>query len=305
MRGITKSKLGVILSVACSIVLAAALLFGGCAPSGSSVLPDQNTGGTSSIEVDTTVDGGSKLATGGSTTTSGSTTTAVPDAGYELSYWTRTKDSVTAKFATTASVTVGTGESYAPVFVQTSTVTLVSTAAQLQTAMNNNQNIKLTADIVATGSTFSPVTTYSGVLDGAGHRLTISCSSTATLVGGLCSTLTGVIKNLVLDGVVTGTGSSTDQAAGAFAAAINGGLISQCASYVAVTTKSGIAASFVAKATNTTARQSTINSCENYGAILGAKAGAIIFTNGTASSPLTNLVSNKNFGAIQTTSIAS
>ena len=304
MRSNTRSKTWALFAILCAVALAVVFLFAGCANTTSNITTD-NTGdtGSSTTIIDNRVDGGSKLA-GGSATTSNGVSTAVPDTGYELSYWNRTKNSVTAKFATTPTVTVGSGESYTPVFVQTSTLTLVSTAAELKTAMSGNKNIKLTADIVTTSSTFTPVSTFSGVLDGAGHKVTINYTSADTNIGGLCLTLTGVIKNLVLDGKVEGSGISADQAVGGFASAINGGLISQCANYVAVSTKSGIAGSFVAKAANTTARGSTINSCQNFGSVLGAKVGAIIFSNGTAASPLVNLVKNKNSGAIQTTTIA-
>ncbi len=303
MHGNTKSKFWVILAIACALVLTVAMLFCGCAASTGQMNADQN-GGNGSLDT-TVVEGNNKLVNGGSTTTSGGVVTAVPDSGYELAYWTRTKSSVASKFATTKTVTPGTGETFAPTFLSTSSFTLVSTAAQLKTAMAGGQNIKLTADIVTTTSTFTPATTYGGVLDGAGHKVTLNYSSSDANIGGLCVTLTGVIKNLVLAGKVTGSGTSASQAVGGFASAINGGLISQCVNEVAVSSKAGVAGGFVAKATNTAARTSTINGCINRGSIIAANAGAVIFTNGTAASPLTNLVDNKNYGAIQTNTIAS
>lgn len=302
MRSNTKSKSWAMLTVLCAVALAVVLLFAGCANANSNFVTDNRDGNSTTI-TDGSIDGSTNLA-GGSASTANGVSTANPETGYELSYWTRTKSSVTAKYATTNSVTVGSGESYSPVFVQSSTITEVSTAAELKTAMSGNKNIKLVKDIITTSSTFAPVDTFSGVLDGAGHKITINYTSTNANIGGLCLTLTGVIKNLVLDGKIEGSGTSASQAVGGFASAINGGLISYCANYAAISTKSGIAGGFVAKATNTTARGSVISNCQNFGSILGAKAGAIIFTNGTSSSPLAELVDNKNTGAIQTTTIA-
>lgn len=306
MLGNTKSRLFVVLAIAFALVLTVALLFCGCASDTGRLNNDQNTGGESSAG-SAVVEGDRHFVnvTGGSYSTTSGVTTATANAGYELAYWNRTKNSVTTKFATTPTVTAGTGESFVPVFVQSSTITQVSTAAALKTAMSNNSNIKLTADITL-GSSFAPVATFSGMLDGAGHKITIARSSSSdTNIGGLCGTLTGVIKNVVVLGKAEGTSSSAGQSVGAFAAILGtDGLISQCENYAAVTAKAGIAGGFVAKSTSTT-RKSTINSCINRGSVIGASAGAIIFTNGTTSAPLANLENNKNYGGVQTSSIAS
>lgn len=306
MRGFAISKKWAILALLCGVVVALSLIFCGSLGATKDATNNWTTDNMSETNSTTNVEGSSSssslMVTGGTYATSDGVSTATAESGYELGYWNRTLNSVTAKFATTPSVTVGSGESYEPVFVTASSFTEVSTASDLQTALSGNQNIRLTCDIDATSS-FTPAGTFSGLLDGAGYKITLNYSATTASLGGLCQTLTGVIKNVVLDGVIKGTGDAT-QVVGGFAGSINGGLISQCENKASVCANLGVAGSFVAQATNTTVRGSTINGCSNFGSVLGAKVGAIIFTNGTTASPLVNLVNNKNSGAMQTISIA-
>jgi len=298
MLGKMGTKTGVMLSVVCVMALAVAfmLIFAGRVDPAKNIAVDNSSTDSTEYVINGESDSTMSLA-GGSSSVSNKVYSYTADSGYELGYWTRTKDSVTAKFSTDETITQSGSETYAPVFVQTSTVVEVSTLSALQTAMTNNSNIRLKCNITAT-SGFSPVASYSGILDGAGYKITVTVSSSNAIVGGLCQTLTGVIKNLVLTGSVTGTGSSTTQAVGGIAGCVNGGLISHCNNHAVVKSSAGIAGGIVASATNTTTRGSTINACENYGSITGAKVGVIIFTNGTDSAPLANLVNNKNVGAI-------
>ncbi len=304
MLKFTTTKKWTILAVICAGVLAVSLLFAGCGTDNSSnINADRTVNNNTSTTIDKSINSSMIFADGGSSQVTNGVATATANDGYEFGYWTRTKDSVTVKYATDDSVTVGTGETFSPVFVATDNITYVDNETALKTAMTNNANIKLVADIT-TSSTFTPVTTFSGILDGAGYKITVSYTSSDSVVGGLCGTLTGVIKNLKLDGKIINSGTSSTQVAGAFAGSINGGLISNCANYCSVTCKTGYAGSFVAQATNTIVRGSTINGCANYGSVLGMYAGAIIYTNGTTASPLTNLVENENTGSIQTVSIS-
>lgn len=312
MRSLTTSKKWTIFSVLavfCAVILAVSLLFSGNGVTSSNMITD-NTDSTKEVSpASVEISGSSVFATGGtveSTSDSGDMTywvTATPEDGYELGYWTRTLNAVTTKFATTKTVEYAKeeGKTFDAVFVSTSDFVSVSSASELQTAMTGNKNIKLTADINLT-SDFTPIATFAGLLDGMGHTITVNYTSSENAVGGLCATLTGVIKNVVLTGCVSGGKSeSSDQYVGGFASAINGGLISNCENRASVYSPKGVAGSFVAQGTNATIRGSTINSCCNCGSIMGGKVGAIIFANGTKDNPLVNLVNNKNTGAIQTT----
>lgn len=300
-----KSRLWMVVGMACVFLLA--LLFAGCGatpPPGNNMnnqitdntVTDVNSGGGSAQS-------GGMLATGGSQSSSGGVSTATPSAGYSLSYWTRTKDGVTTKYASDIAVTETSGATYTAVFVADSAVVTVSTAAELSSAMSGNNNIILANDINAT-SGFTAPATFSGVLDGAGHKITVSKSSSDSAVGGLCNTLTGVIKNVILHGKVEGVGSSTTQLVGAFAATINGGLISRCENHAVISSGAGIAGGIVAQGAGN-ARSSTIYYCKNAGAVTAGKVGVIVFTNGTDSSPYVNLVNNQNSGAVQSNTVTS
>ncbi len=287
----TISRKWTMLAVICAVILAVSLLFAGCGANDSNNITIDNMGDRTNNT--TTADSTTVLATGGSATQSNSVYTANADDGYELAYWNMTSNSVTVKFATTDSVTATSGQTFEPVFVKTAEVTLVANETDLQTAMTNNANIRLTADIVT--SSFTPVTTFSGMLDGAGHKITVNYTSSTTNTGGLCGTLTGVIKNIIVDGKITGTGDAT-QMVGGFAGSINGGLISQSENRASIS-GNGTSGGFVAQATNTTVRGSTINGCTNCGSVVGVNAGVLIYSNGTKESPLVNLANNKNTGS--------
>ncbi|MBO5103109.1 MAG: hypothetical protein J6C13_03370 [Clostridia bacterium] len=243
------------------------------------------------------VSNGANLATvtGGSYSNSGTTYTATPDSNYVLGYWSLGSASG-VKYATDLSVT--SSSAIVPTMIAKSSLTYVSTAAQLTSALSSNANIVLTQDIIAT-SGFTPAGTYSGVLDGAGYSITVNVSGTTANVGGVCQTLTGVIKNLEIRGYVKNTSATASYNVGAFAGTINGGLVSRCENHSVVSSAGGIAGGIVGAGYAST-RASTIYYCYNYGAITGASVGAVIYTNGTESAPYVNLVSNYNAGALKT-----
>ena len=202
------------------------------------------------------------------------------------------------KFSADLSVTT-TRANCVPVFIQESAVVEVSTRAELQNAFITNNSasamIVLKNDIKV-DSSFTMVASFAGTLDGAGYGIDGLTRSGSNNVGGICGTLTGVIKNLEIRGTVSGTGN-----VGAFAGTLNGGLLSRCSNFATVNAgNSGTAGGMVATATGNT-RSCSIYYCANYGSIIGNNVGAVIFTNGTSDSPICNLIQNTNEGALQTT----
>ena len=237
--------------------------------------------------------------TGGSydTSTDGTNTiyTATPSSGYRFAYW---QDGSGIKFSADLSVTT-TRANCVPVFIQESAVVEVSDQAELLNAFTTNNSasamIVLTNDIKV-DSSFTMVASFAGTLDGAGYGIDGLVRSGSDNVGGICGTLTGVIKNLEIRGTVSGTGN-----VGAFAGTLNGGLLSRCSNFATVNAgNSGTAGGMVATATGNT-RSCSIYYCANYGSIIGNNVGAVIFTNGTSDSPICNLIQNTNEGALQTT----
>ena len=305
MQSIAKSRLWIVVGVMCILLLVFALA--GCNNTGSTNDLDSTITGN---QVEDVTSGGNNssgssgiFAGSGTQTSSNGIATAVPSTGSVLSYWLRTKDGITAKYATDINIAETSGATYQAVFVSESDIVKVSTAEQLLNAMAENKYIVLTQDIDAT-SNFSTLTSFSGVLDGAGHKITVNVSSPDANVAGLCNTLSGVIKNVVLEGTIEGTGFSTDQKVGSFATTLNGGLISRCENRAMVVSGNGTASGFVAQGSGGT-RSSTVYYSINYGSVTGGKVGVIIFTNGTKESPLVNLVSNENYGAVQTNTVGS
>ena len=97
----------------------------------------------------------------------------------------------------------------------------VSTAADLTTAIEDNNNIILTDDIKDFVG-FTHTGTYTGILDGNGHTIYIVRDGRAsgTNIGGLFSTLTGTVKNLRLV-ITTGADRSNTKYLGGIAGALD------------------------------------------------------------------------------------
>lgn len=98
----------------------------------------------------------------------------------------------------------------------------VSSASGLKTAIDNNSNIVLTSDILNFRG-FTHTGTYSGILDGNGHTIYIVKASAASgnNIGGLCSTLSGTIKNVRIV-VMAGVNLPSSSYVGAVAGALSG-----------------------------------------------------------------------------------
>ena len=97
----------------------------------------------------------------------------------------------------------------------------VSTAAELTTAINNNEDIILDDDILDFVG-FTHTGTYTGILDGNGHTIYIvrDGGASGTNIGGLFSTLTGTVKNLRLV-ITTGADRSNTKYLGGIAGALD------------------------------------------------------------------------------------
>ena len=97
----------------------------------------------------------------------------------------------------------------------------VSTAAELTTAINNNDNIVLNNDIKDFVG-FTHTSTFSGTLDGNGRTIYIvrDGGASGTNIGGLFSTLTGTVKNLRLV-ITTGINLSNTRYLGGIAGALD------------------------------------------------------------------------------------
>lgn len=256
--------------------------------------------------VDGVIDSGVRTATGsvtgGSyeyTETSPYQYTATASAGYVFAYW---QDSAGVKFAGDISIST-TKQGCTPVFIQESAVQKVNNQTTLQAALNNasansNAMIVLTNDIKI-DNTFVPVSSFAGVLDGAGYCIDGLAVTGDNNIGGICGTLTGVIKNLEIRGSVIGTGT-----VGAFAGVLQGGLVSRCSNFAVVNAGSTGTAGGIVAAASGAERSCSIYYCANYGSITGNNVGAVIFTNGTSTSPICNLIQNVNGGALQTVNIS-
>ena len=263
----------------------------------------------------------SNVTSGGVTTgkkwseTVGSTTTLIaePAEGYTFAYWTRTSATYKVSALDTVVTESSKASSFTPVFVANSRVKNIATLAEFTSNYNSSSYdiLRLTANIDATGISYTPVITFTKVLDGAGYSiLNLNVEiSTQTTCGALVQTLNGgVIKNLTLNACkITDTTSPTATSLGGFAGTIRDGLISNCV--MKSTVNSGKAdcnvGGFVGKATGTSGTAtanigtSFIDHCVFAGAVLGAKVGALISDNDAA---ICDLQNNQSTGSMTKTS---
>ncbi len=244
--------------------------------------------------------------------------TAEAASGYAFGYW-QTSAGVKISGDETIRVrsyTTGNAVSareYVPVFIASANVHYVSNLNEIVTSIasvgnNGSGHIYiLRNDIDTVSDSASPITTFSGVLDGNGHTINaISVSGSEASLGGIVGTLSGgVIKDLTIrSGSVSGTATSA-QSVGAFAGTITSGLISRCVNHAAVSgTATGVVAGIVAVATGS-AQTSALYYNENHGSVIGGSVGAIVFTNTVSgtSNPIAYLVKNVYDGSFQLTTV--
>ena len=137
----------------------------------------------------------------------------------------------------------------------------ISTAEQFA-AMDASGSYILMDDISITTAYSND---FSGTFDGNGHRITVTISGASNV--GLFKKVTGTVKNLIVDGTVTGTG----QYVGAIAAVCEGRII-DCGNEATVTGNKRVGG--IAGHIGSTSKSATILNCYNTGAIEGkAKSG--------------------------------
>ncbi len=249
--------------------------------------------------------------------TVGTTSTLIAEAsdGYTFAYWTRSFSNVTNKVSGMDTITTesSNANAYTPVFMANAKVKEISTLADFTANYSSASYdiLRLTADINASGISFTPVASFTKVLDGAGYSiLNLSVESTnQSTWGAIAQTLNGgVIKNLTINACfITDTTSPTAVNLGGFTGTIQNGLISNCV--MKSTVNSGKAncnvGGFVGTATGSSATSinnvgtSFIENCTFSGAVLGSKVGAIISENTDA---ICVLVNNKSTGSMTKTS---
>ena len=127
--------------------------------------------------------------------------------------------------------------------------TVITTADQFA-AMEADGNYKLGADIAITAS----YATFNGTFDGDGHTVTVSAP--------MFERITGTVKNLVIEGEVTGTGTSEHVAPLALRGSGTGIVISNITNKAKVTTAYR-AAGIISQIDNNAV--AVIENCTNYG----------------------------------------
>lgn len=138
-------------------------------------------------------------------------------------------------------------------------------------ASNKKASAKLTTDVeVASWEPIAPYNgssedAYLGVFDGGNHQITISGSSESSAYQGLFGYNKGTIKNLTVNGTISGT----ESAAGI--ASVNRGTIDNCSNTAAISTSGEISFSGGIAGTNF----GTIKNSKNSGTITANQNGAV------------------------------
>ena len=90
-----------------------------------------------------------------------------------------------------------------------SSIISISTAEDLYALGGSNKSYKLTADIDLVGAAWTPISSFSGTLDGDGHKILNFTVSGSNGNFGFFNTLGGTVKNLTLENAtVTATGTT-------------------------------------------------------------------------------------------------
>lgn len=160
---------------------------------------------------------------------------------------------------------------------------LIGSASDLQSfaekvASNKKASAKLIADIQV--SNWTPIAPYNdstedaylGVFDGGNHQITISGSSDTTAYQGLFGYNKGTIKNLTVNGNISGSESASG------VASVNRGTIDNCSNTASVSTSEPISFAGGIAGTNFGTIKNSKNSgtitANQYGAVAGGIAGA-------------------------------
>ena len=194
----------------------------------------------------------------------------------------------------TATQKVSEDDSFGPDYDAGAYLPVVYTEAELKSALENNESVQLGNDIVLTG-TWTPIgdkdagVYYTGTLEGNGHTISGLSVTEGDYVSLISAAKNATIKNLTVEGSVTG-----DNAAGIVARVEGNTVIENCVSYVTVngTTKAGGIVS------NVTGANAQIINCTNNGAVscskeaVGGVGGIIGYVNTNATVEVIACVNN-------------
>ena len=134
--------------------------------------------------------------------------------------------------------------------------------AEAFAAMEPDGNYQLTADITVTAPYGNDITGFTGTFDGNGHTVTLDITASTANVG-LFSKLAGgaVVKNVKVDGTVSGT-----EGVAGIAAQANGATISGCINCAIISATGRYVGGIVGKL-----RGGTVENCYNTGAISSSR----------------------------------
>lgn len=153
----------------------------------------------------------------------------------------------------------------APMLAAAGAVQDIGTAEDFA-AMQPSGNYQLTADITVTAPYANDFTDFSGTFDGNGHTVTLDITASTANVG-LFSKLAGgaVVKNVKVDGTVSGT-----EGVAGIAAQANGATISGCINCAEISATERHVGGIVGKL-----RGGTVENCYNTGAISSSRTRPI------------------------------
>ena len=168
--------------------------------------------------------------------------------------------------------------------------TTVTTQAQL--AAMSDGNYVLGTDIIIDGSTWTPVSSFSGTLDGAGYTITwdgdtIDGASNFAIIG----TNTGTVQNVTVNGSLTVTDSNLDYISPVVG--YNSGTIKDVTNNAAITATESYNVGGIAGYNS----EGLINECDNTGAVSGlSKTGGIVGENAGTVSNCENTGNIRSYG---------
>ena len=149
----------------------------------------------------------------------------------------------------------------APMLAAAGAVQNIGTAEEFA-AMEPGGNYQLTADITVTAPYGNDITGFTGTFDGNGHTVTLDITASTANVG-LFSKLAGgaVVKNVKVDGTVSGT-----EGVAGIAAQANGATISGCINCAIISATGRYVGGIVGKL-----QGGTVENCYNTGAISSSR----------------------------------
>ena len=174
----------------------------------------------------------------------------------------------------------------------------VSSAEDLYTLNKSNKNFKLTADINLNGGEWVPISSFSGTLDGNGHKISNFTVNGSNGNFGFFNTLGGTVKNLTIEGAsVTATGMTGY--AGVLCGQSDGATIENVTVSGTVTAR---LMTNVAGICGYSANASVISNCKNYADVTGfINVGGIsgYITRKNISTSNGYFENNENYGNIE------